>query len=139
MAIIEVNWHPGRRDLRVFGTAALVATAVLAVVLHYRRGLPGPWMGGIVGFGAAVFVSSLVWPALTRIVYVVMMGLTLPIGMALSFVMMAVLYYGIFTPIGLFFRLMGRDLLGLKFDRRGESYWVRRRPPENLKRYFNQF
>jgi hypothetical protein len=139
MAIIEVNWHPGRRDLRVFGTAALIATAVLAVVLHYRRGLPVPWMGGIFGLGLVVFVSSLVWPNLTRIVYVVMMGLTLPIGMALSFVMMAVLYYGIFTPIGLLFRLIGRDLLGLKFDRRAQSYWVKRRPPENLRRYFNQF
>jgi hypothetical protein len=139
MAIIEVNWRPGRKDLRVFGTAALIATAVLAVVLHYRKGLPAPWMGVIVGLGAAVFASSLVLPKVTRIVYVVMMGLALPIGMAMSFVLMAVLYYLILTPLGLFFRLIGRDLLDLKFGREAESYWVRRRAPETLKRYFNQF
>ncbi|MBE0535350.1 MAG: hypothetical protein IH624_06735 [Phycisphaerae bacterium] len=139
MAIIEVNWHPSRKDLRVFGTAALVATVVLATVLHYHRGLPVPWMGCIAGFGAAVFVSSFILPNLTRIVYVVMVGLTLPIGMTLSFLMMAILYFLILTPVGLFFRLTGRDLLGLKFDRRAASYWVKRRAPENVKRYFNQF
>ncbi|HPD47575.1 MAG TPA: hypothetical protein P5279_12790 [Anaerohalosphaeraceae bacterium] len=139
MAIIEVNWRPGRKDLRVFGTAALIATALLAVVLHYRKGLPVVWMGCIAGFGLAVFVVSFVLPCVARIVYVVMMVLALPIGLALSLLMMAVIYYLILTPVGLFFRLVGRDLLGLKFDRRASSYWVKRRPPENLKRYFNQF
>jgi hypothetical protein len=139
MAIIEVNWHPGRKDLRVFGTGALVATLILAAVLHYRRGLDGRWALSIALFGALIFVSSFLLPRAAKIVYSVMMCIALPIGLVLSFLLMGVFYYLILTPTGIVFRLMGRDLLNLKRKHSAESYWVKRRVPDSLKRYFHQF
>ncbi len=139
MAIIEVNWKPNRKNLRVFGTAALIATVILACLLHLRKGLPLQWALGIVAFGLVVFVGSLVLPKPTKVIYVIMASLALPIGLVISTVLMAAFFYLLLTPLGLFFRLVGRDELELKFDRNKTSYWVKRRPPESLKRYFNQF
>ena len=59
--------------------------------------------------------------------------------MVVSFVLLAVFYYLLITPVGLFFRLTGRDILQRKFDASAESYWHPRRPAGNIKRYFNQF
>jgi hypothetical protein len=52
---------------------------------------------------------------------------------------LAMVYYGIFTPIGLGLRLMGRDPLRRRFDPQARSYWVDRRAPADVKRYFRQF
>lgn len=139
MAIIEANWNPNRKDLRVFGIGALVATSILSVLLHFRKGLPLKWAVAIVAFGAFVCVTSLILPRLARIIYVVLVGIALPVGMTISFLLMAIFYYLILTPIGLFFRLTGRDLLDLKYKRTAESYWVKRKSPDSLKRYFHQF
>ncbi len=139
MAIIEANWNPSRKDLRIFGIAALIATVILACLLHLRKDLPLQWALGIVAFGLIVFVGSLVLPKPTKVIYVIMVSLALPIGLVISTVLMTAFYYLLLTPLGLFFRLVGRDELELKFDRGRESYWIKRRPPESLKRYFNQF
>ena len=139
MSIIEVNWNPNSKDLRVFGIGALVATAILATILHFRKGLPIKWAIAIAAFGLVVCICSLILPKIARIIYIALVALTLPIGMTLSFVLMALFYYLILTPTGLFFRLIGRDLLDLKFDRTAETYWVKRKPPSSMKRYFHQF
>lgn len=139
MAIIDVNWNPNRKDLRTFGIGALVATSILSVLLHFKKGLPINWAVAIVAFGLIIFISTMILPKLAKIIYVVMVAVAFPIGMVLSFVLMALFYYLILTPIGLVFRLMGRDLLDLKYRKTAHSYWIKRRPPKSLKRYFHQF
>jgi len=56
-----------------------------------------------------------------------------------SHLVMAIIFYGVLTPIGLAMRLGGRDPLHRKFDRAAGSYWVDRRRPADVKRYFKQF
>ncbi len=46
-----------------------------------------------------------------RWVYIGWMILAFPIGWTVSQVMLAVMFFGLFTPIGLVFRLIGRDPL----------------------------
>jgi hypothetical protein len=45
----------------------------------------------------------------------------------------------VFTPIGLFFRLIGRDPLHRRFQPEADTYWVGRRPATDVRRYFRQF
>ena len=56
----------------------------------------------------------------------------------LSFVLLGLLFYGVLTPIGLFFRLIGRDALQRRIEPERETYW---QPHEQAKvrRYFKQF
>lgn len=55
-------------------------------------------------------------------------------------VVMAILFYGLFTPIAVFMRLFGRDALRLKFDRNARSYWqLRNAQVLDAKSLANQF
>ena len=67
------------------------------------------------------------------------MVLAFPIGWTVSQVMLAVMFFGLFTPIGLVFRLLGRDPLHRTRRPGLESYWAPKPAPADLRRYFKQF
>jgi hypothetical protein len=62
-----------------------------------------------------------------------------PVGWLLSQVLLALLYYGLFTPLGLVFRLLGRDALGLRRRPGQTSYWTAKPSPTDASRYLRQF
>jgi hypothetical protein len=55
-------------------------------------------------------------------------------------VVLAVLFYLVVTPTGVLMRLLGKDVLRLRFDGDATSYWIDRTPPgpdaESLKNQF---
>ena len=139
MPLMEVDWHPGPRQLRIFGLTAPVASAILAAVLVFVWGVALVWAIAVLAVGAGILLCSLIWPKATRIVYLILTLVALPIGYLISFVLLAVFYFLLLTPLGLFFRLIRRDPLGRNLDRSCTSYWIPRRPPANMDRYFHQF
>ena len=48
------------------------------------------------------------------------------LGLVISPIVMAVVYFIILTPISLIVRLSGKDLLGLKFNKSKSTYWIKR-------------
>jgi predicted membrane metal-binding protein len=44
-------------------------------------------------------------------------------------IIMAVMFFGIFTPTALLLKIAGKDLLRLKINKKSKSYWVERNPP----------
>jgi len=40
---------------------------------------------------------------------------------------MGLVYFVILTPVSLIVRLFGKDLLGLKFIKENETYWIKRK------------
>jgi len=139
MSLIEINWHPGSKELRNFGAIALIASALIAILLYVLKGLGIQWAAIIFAVGFIIFLSSVISLKLTRMIYLGLILLTLPIGWAVSFILLAAFYFLLLTPLGFLFRLMGRDPLRRKFDSTTESYWLTRRPPDKLDRYFHQF
>jgi saxitoxin biosynthesis operon SxtJ-like protein len=87
--------------------------------------------------GLGVGVVGLVWPAAVRWIYTGWMVVAFPIGWTVSHLMLAVLFYLIFTPVAFVFRAMGRDVLRL---RRGTSasYWTPKAIPASSEDYFAQ-
>ena len=47
------------------------------------------------------------------------------LGRIIAPIVMAIIYFVIITPIGLFMRLIGKDLLNTKFSK-DNSYWIKR-------------
>ncbi len=139
MSMIEINWNPTRKDLRIFGIAAIVASAVISLLLYILKGIELQWISILIAIGSAIFLCSFISVKVTRMIYLGLSLVTLPIGWILSFILLAVFYYLIVTPIGLIFRLTGRDSLHRKFDSTAESYWIKRKSPDTLDRYFHQF
>ena len=58
------------------------------------------------------------------------------LGKILSPVIMAVIFFLVVTPIGLFMRMIGKDLLNLKFNK-NKSYWIEKSGPKS--KMSNQF
>ena len=47
------------------------------------------------------------------------------LGRFVAPIVMFIIYFGVLTPIGLFMRLIGRDLLNIKFNN-NKTYWIKR-------------
>ena len=48
------------------------------------------------------------------------------LGLIIAPIVMGIVYFVILTPVSLIVRLFGKDLLGLKFLKRKETYWIKR-------------
>ncbi len=147
MALIEVNWNPSRKVCRQFGVAALIAFGALGAWALARHRIFGfdlsasaAQITGSALIAAAVACGALAVaaPRLLRWPYVVLTVLVLPIGIVVSHVIVAALFYLLFTPVALFFRLIGRDLMHRRFEPSAETYWIERTQTTDVKRYLRQ-
>ena len=146
--MIKIDWKPSQRNLRVFGIAALVVFGALGTWVFFSGKLFGfalseetakvvSWvLWALAGYGG---VFSPIFPRALWPLYASMTLITLPIGFVLSYVIMAVIFYGLITPTGLLFRLIGRDPMKRHFDPEASTYWVRRESHSPPGRYFRQF
>jgi hypothetical protein len=150
MALLQVNWHPDKGQLRGFAGLWILFFGAIGVYRAWTGGafhteIPigwhDPWRVPLLFWALAAGVGGLgvIAPALMRPIYVAWMVLAFPIGWAVSHVILAVIYFGLFSLIGLVFKLMGRDALGLALDRSASTYWVHRPPTAEADRYFRQF
>ncbi len=65
--------------------------------------------------------------------------LAFPIGWVISHVILALVFYGLFTPLALVFRLIGRDALVLRRSPSARGYWQPRPQVTDPRRYLKQF
>lgn len=56
--------------------------------------------------------------------YYVWMKCVSVIGVAVTGILMILIFYLIFTPVGLFLRLIKKDVLNLNSDKDLETYWI---------------
>lgn len=49
------------------------------------------------------------------------------LGLIIAPLMMALVYFIFLTPISLIVRIIGKDLLGIKFNKKLDSYWIIRK------------
>tara|TARA_Y100000996_G_C22491813_1_gene630544 strand:- start:903 stop:1283 length:381 start_codon:yes stop_codon:yes gene_type:complete len=59
------------------------------------------------------------------------------LGIIISPIVMFLVYFIVLTPVSLIVRLFGKDLLGLKFFKKNDTYWIKRK--SNLGSMNNQF
>ena len=59
------------------------------------------------------------------------------LGMIIAPIVMALVYFIILTPVSLIVRMFGKDLLGLKFYKKQDTYWIERK--KNLNSMKKQF
>ena len=138
MAIVDINWNPSKKELKVFSLLLIVFFAIVAWLAHGKgASVETTWL--IAGSGAVVGIAGVLFPAFIRVIYVVWMAAVFPIGFVVSNVVLAVVFYGVVWPIGLLAKLTGRNALQLGFDREAKTYWNIRRPVKDPRRYFRQY
>ena len=137
MGLIEINRHPTRRQLAVFGLAWLVFFFILGLAAANHQ---SDWIAGVVWTIAGLIpVVGWLLPGFMRLVFVGTCYATLPVGVVLSLALLAAVYYLVLTPVGLLMKLLGNDPMRRRFDRSALTYWVERLPINAIKRYFRQY
>lgn len=53
------------------------------------------------------------------------------LGKIVSPLIMGVIFFLVVTPIGIIMRLMGKDVLNLKYNKKDESYWIEKNGPKS--------
>lgn len=137
MALIEIKRDPSPKDLTVFSAGGGGLCLIAAALTRYRGHTT--LAGVLVAVAVGLVLCRLLSRAATRRLYLAFTYATLPIGWTLGTLLMAGFYYGLLLPVGLVFRLIGRDPLQRRWDRRAETYWVPHGMPTDQKRYFQQF
>jgi hypothetical protein len=133
----DIDFRPSTRTLRQFAVLWLLFFGGLAIWEVMGRG--DSVFGGLLAL-LAVTVAPLGWlrPQWLRLVYVGWMVLAFPIGWVVSRLVLAALFYLLFVPLGLAFRLARRDPLRLR-RRSVETYWAEKPAIRDVRRYFQQF
>ncbi len=134
----DIQFDPTRKTLRQFAGLWLAFVGALALWHGLARGRIV--LALVLGLLASVVgVLGLIRPEWMRFIYVGWMVLAFPIGWTISQFILALMFYGLFTPIGLVYRLLGRDALH-RVRRPGlDSYWSPKATPADPRRYFKQF
>jgi hypothetical protein len=122
---------------RTFG----IVFAILFVIIGCR-----PLLGGAapvwwsIALAAAFAIAAVVAPNLLRPLNWLWYRLGILLHHVMSPLIMGAIFFLCVTPIALFMRLAGKDVLGLRLRRDVATYWHRRETPasapESMKRQF---
>lgn len=138
MALVQLNRNPSAAELRWFGLLFAAFFAV-AGLLASRGGGPGPVAFTLWGVGAAVPALYYAVPPLRRPIYLAWIHLAYPVGLAVSYLALALIWGAVFTPTGFVLRLLGRDPLARRFEPDRPSYWIPHVTGADRTRYFDQY
>ena len=133
----DVVARPPEKVLRQFAVLCLIVFGAMAAL--------GLWRGH--GFSTSVIIAiaglavgavGVLSPGAIRWVYSGWMVAVFPMGWTVSRLMLAALFYVIFTPVALLFKLLRRDALHLQ-RRDAASHWTPKPGATSADQYFRQF
>ncbi|MCP4676613.1 MAG: hypothetical protein GY854_14090 [Deltaproteobacteria bacterium] len=121
MSIVSIKWRPDAVELRKFGVVVIIGMCLIGLLFQFLLGHSDVAyilyiVGGVLGL-----------PGLTGTVialpgYWLWMGVAFVMGNIVGRVLLTVIYYTLFTSIGLSRRILGSDKLQLKRVST-QSYW----------------
>ncbi|WOB07285.1 SxtJ family membrane protein [Piscinibacter gummiphilus] len=111
---------------RSFGIVFAVVFLIVAFLPLLHSGAVRWWS---VGVSAAFAVVAFTVPSILAVPNRLWMKFGLLLAKIVSPIALGILFYLVFTPIGLLMRLSGKDPMRLKADPNAKSYWIDREPP----------
>lgn len=141
--MIKLDWNPDRRKLREFGWISLAGFGVIGLILGWKFDWieNGEWLvpGIFFGLGLLSAILSITEPLLLKPSYWILTAISAVVGPILATLVLGLLFFLLFLPIGMVFAIRGRDELRLKPDRGAASYWLPADPSPAPARYLHQY
>ena len=145
--LLHLDLNPDERTLKQFGFIALAGFGVLAVCAFYERGMFAVGLGSLrapvayvlAGLGCLAGAFSVLRPRANRAIYLGLTLLTYPIGLVVSYVVLGLLFFGVFAPIGVVLRAIGADPMQRALRKGERTYWSDAREKRDTESYFRQF
>jgi hypothetical protein len=136
--IRAVQREPSSRDLTILALLfLLLGTAVGGYQLLWKGAAAG-WYWIIAGTVLCLF--RLITP-LFRGFYSLWLAFSVILGYFVSRILLTIIFFLVITPMGLIFRVIGKDPMERKLDRKAISYWSKKEQEANpsTERYEKQF
>lgn len=112
------------QDLKTFGLTLAGACLVWAGILWWKdKPTASLWL---LALSPVLAVLGLLAPATLGPLHRVWMPAARAVAHAVTFLILAVAFYVVFTPYGWVMRLVGRDPLERKLEPQRNSYWIQR-------------
>jgi hypothetical protein len=135
MAVFRINTNPGQRQLRQFGLLCIVLLPLIA----WGWGGSGSIIQTTAMIGAGLGLLGIFAPKLLKPVFIGLVLVSFPIGLIVGELVLLMIFVGVFLPMALLFRMIGRDALQRRMSVQSETFWVPRNAPANVRRYFQQY
>ncbi|MDB4743143.1 SxtJ family membrane protein [Planctomicrobium sp.] len=137
MSLIKLK-PPTDKELRIFAVLQVLFFGLLLYLLRDQNSFS---LVLKIIFAASVLtgVGGLFSPNFIRPIHRFWMLLVLPIGWVISHILMAVVYYCVVTPIGMWRRKRHGDPLKRQLDLTATTYWEERKSKPTKQSYFRQF
>jgi hypothetical protein len=131
------NIKYAKSDLRSFGFTIGIILIIISGLLFWKNIQTFQYFLYV---GVILFVLAITIPVILRPIYQVWMIFALIFGWLMTRLILAILYYTILTPIGFFSRLLGKQFLELRWNKKETTYWNYRSEADyKIERYFKQF
>lgn len=135
--MIEINKNPKANDLAQFGLIWLPALLLLLVLLITTRLETRVWTF-ILSMGVGISIAlGLLKPLTLKPVFIGLQYLTWPIGLVVSYLLLAIIFFALITPLGILLRLFGYDPMQKRMP--FGTMWHARHPVIEQASYFRQF
>jgi len=144
---LALDLRPDARKLRAFGWIALCVFGGLGLAAWCSLGSLARALGSarepvalvLLALALLSGVLSAVYPRGNRALYLTLSVLAYPLGLVSSYALLALIFFGVFMPLGLLLRIAGKDPLERRFERARPSYWTTPRQPRDKASYFRLF
>lgn len=135
MALTDLHQPPSLRQLRQFSVASLVVLPSVTWLGTHDQSLT------IVAAlaGMVIVATGRVAPEMLSPVYRGITIVTMPIGRVAGQIVLLLIYFAIFLPMSVVFRIAGKHPLGRNASAGNESGWQKRKPSRDAADYFLQF
>jgi hypothetical protein len=112
--------HPDKKKLRKFGISLSIALTVISWVFYFKGKSLFLFLGPL---AAIILLTALLFPRGLKYIKIVLEGLVKGLSNFLSGLILIVIFYLVFTPLGLLMRLFKKYPLDQKVSSEKYSYW----------------
>lgn len=126
--MIDFDFKTAKKDIRLFALILPLVLIIWGTIFGFKHGWGGQvhfWFYGIAVF---LFLWGRVSPSTLKPIYMVWMVITRCLAWFLTALVVSLVFYIGFIPIGLLLRLLGKDFLHRRIDKSAPSYWCKRPP-----------
>lgn len=127
---------PKRSELRRFGSALALMLMILAALQLWRGGHLAVVIAA--SLGLLFLILALFLPAAVFPVYWSAVRAGRILGWINTKLILAIIYYGMFTPVALVMKLIKRDPLKRGFKFEAETYWIEKAEETNATKQYEK-
>lgn len=131
--------NASNREIRKWALVMAALFAIIGIIQflawHHQKAALVFWI-----IAAVFFLPGLLAPALLKPVYGLWMKFAAALAWVNTRIILSLVFFLVFTPIGLILRLLSKDLIKEKWDSKATTYWIEREAtPFDPSRYEKQY